>query len=102
MSKLYDTYISLKANEEDTNNTLYLFKAGLFFICIDKDAQIASNILNLKLTNLNETIVKCGFPIQSLDKYSNLLKLSNYQFKIVDTTKKRSILNIQLFRKHKY
>ena len=44
MSKLYNTYISLKANEEDTNNTLYLFKAGLFFICIDKDAQIASNI----------------------------------------------------------
>lgn len=90
MSKLYDTYISLKANEEDTNNTLYLFKAGLFFICIDKDAQIASNILNLKLTNLNETIVKCGFPIQSLEKYSNLLKLSNYQFKIVDTTKKEA------------
>ena len=85
MSKLYDTYISLKANEETNNNTLYLFKAGLFFICIDQDARIASNILNLKLTNLNETIVKCGFPIQSLEKYSNLLKLSNYHFKIVDT-----------------
>ena len=81
MSKLYDTYISLKANEETNNNTLYLFKAGLFFICIDQDA---------RLTNLNETIVKCGFPIQSLEKYSNLLKLSNYHFKIVDTTKKET------------
>ncbi len=90
MSKLYDTYISLKANEETNNNTLYLFKAGLFFICIDQDARIASNILNLKLTNLNETIVKCGFPIQSLEKYSNLLKLSNYHFKIIDTTKKET------------
>ena len=91
MSKLYDTYISLKANEKDENNTLYLFKAGLFFIFLDEDARKASNILNLKLTNLNENVVKCGFPIQSLEKYSNLIKLSNYNFKIVDTSKKETL-----------
>ena len=36
MSKLYDTYISLKANEETNNNTLYLFKAGLFLFVLIK------------------------------------------------------------------
>lgn len=90
MSKLYDTYISLKANQKDDENTLYLFKSGIFFICIDEDAKKASNILNLKLTNLNENIVKCGFPIQSLEKYSNLLKLHNYSFKIIDTIKHKA------------
>lgn len=87
MSKLYNTYMSLKTNEKDTGNTLYLFKSGIFFICIDEDAKIASQILNLKLTNLNQDIVKCVFPIKSLEKYSNLLNLSNYRFKIIDTTK---------------
>ncbi len=86
MSKLYNTYISLKTNEKNTENTLYLFKSGIFFICIDEDAKKASKILNLKLTNLNQDIVKCGFPIKSLEKYSNLLNLSNYSFKIIDST----------------
>ncbi|MDO5555178.1 MAG: hypothetical protein Q4G09_00545 [Clostridia bacterium] len=85
MSKLYDTYISLKTNEKDNENTLYLFKSGIFFICIDKDAKKASQILNLKLTNLNQDIVKCGFPIKSLEKYSTLLNISNYSFKIIDS-----------------
>lgn len=88
MSKLYDTYLSLKANEKENLNTLYLFEAGIFFICLEEDAKKASQILNLKLTNLNQNVVKCGFPINSLNKYSNLLKLSGYTFKIVDTSKK--------------
>lgn len=45
-----------------------------------------SSALNLKLTNLNESVVKCGFPIQNLDKYLNLLKNMNYEAKIVDTS----------------
>lgn len=90
MSKLYDTYISLKANKQNTKDTLYLFKSGIFFICLDADAKKASEILKLKLTNLNENVVKCGFPINSLNKYSNLLKLSNYKFEIIDTSKKES------------
>ena len=91
MSKLYNAYISLKANEKNNENTLYLFKSGIFFICIDKDAEIDYRLLNLKLSNLNEDIVKCGFPIQSLNKYSNLLRLSNYSFKIIDLSKNESI-----------
>lgn len=61
-----------------------------FFICIDEDAKKASSLLNLKLTNLNDHVVKCGFPINSLSHYSNLLKLANYEFKIIDTQKQTS------------
>lgn len=86
MSKLYDIYISLKENEKDGNNTLYLFKSGMFFIFIDKDALVASKLLNLKLTSLSPSIVKCGFPISSLDKFTVLLKNSGYSIKIIDNT----------------
>lgn len=87
MSKLYDNYLNLKATEEDANNTLYIFKSGIFFIFLDNDARIASKLLNLKLTYLTEDIIKCGFPINSLEKYTNILNKTSYKIKIIDTAK---------------
>lgn len=84
MSKIYDTYKKLKL-QSDNENTLYLFKYGIFFIFVDEDAKIVSNLLHLKLGQLNDTIVKCGFPINSLEKYVNLLKNTNYQIEIVNS-----------------
>ena len=40
--------------------------------------------MGLKITNLNQEIVKCGFPISALDKYINLLKQTPYNYKIID------------------
>lgn len=85
MSKLYNIYLSLKKEEPNTT-TLYLFKSGIFFIFIDNDAQSIYQLLNLKLTHLTNTIVKCGFPISSLEKYLNLLESTPYTIKIIDTT----------------
>lgn len=62
MSKIYNKYIELKKNELDNKKTLYLFRYGIFFIFIDGDAKIASEHLNLKLSQLNDKIVKCRFP----------------------------------------
>lgn len=59
MSKLYEKYKSLKS---ENNDKLYLFKSGIFYIFLDEDAKKMSNFLNLKLTNLNESICKCRFP----------------------------------------
>lgn len=83
MSKIYKKYLELKSNPGHKENTLYLFKSGLFFIFIDKDAQLISHYLNLKLGQLNESIVKCGFPSNSLPKYLNLLKSTPYHVEIV-------------------
>ena len=84
MSKLYETYLFLKKSED--NNTLLLFKSGIFFIFLENDARIASNILNLKITHLNENIIKCGFPKNSLDKYLNLINQTSYKVKIIDSS----------------
>ena len=87
MSKLYENYLFLKNNDENSSNTLYLFKSGIFFIFLDNDAKIASRLFNLKLTCLTEKIIKCGFPINSLEKYKNLFNKTNYNVKIIDTSK---------------
>lgn len=83
MSKIYNKYIKLKSEPNYQENTLYLFKSGFFFIFIDEDAQIISPILNLKLGMLNNTIVKCGFPIHSLQKYLEIIKDTPYNIKII-------------------
>lgn len=92
MSKLYQKYMALKMLD---SNQLYLFKSGIFYIFIDDDAKLMSPILNLKLTNLNSVIVKCGFPISQINKYSNLITLSNHSFKIIDLSTNESYLPSQ-------
>lgn len=82
MSKLYDKYLVLKAKQ--TTNTMYLFKAGIFYIFIDKDAVVMSEVLKLKLGHLNKDIYKCGFPSNNFNKYSELLKKHNVNYIIID------------------
>lgn len=83
MSKLVNLYQMLK---EKDSETLYLFKSGIFYIFLDKDAQKVSNYFGLKLTYLNSSVLKCGFPQNSLNKYLNLFNSSPFTIKIVDNT----------------
>ena len=80
MSKLYNHYVILKIQNPEK---IYLFKCGLFYIFIHDDAIIMSKLLDLKLTNLNSVIKKCGFPINSGDKYFNILKNMDCEIEIV-------------------
>ena len=83
MSKLFEIYKNLKQND---NETLYLFKSGIFYIFLDNDAKIINKAFGLKLTNLNDKTVKCGFPSNSLQKYIRLLSSANYKIKIIDNS----------------
>lgn len=89
MSQLYKKYVALKVQN---SRQLYLFKSGIFYIFLDEDAKLMSPILGLKLTNLNSTIVKCGFPTSQLEKYTRLISISNYSFKIIDSKENISYL----------
>ena len=71
MSKLYSIYLIEKENNEAK---ILLFKSGIFYVALDKDAIFLSNTFGFKLTNLNDNIKKCGFPCNSLDKYLKLFK----------------------------
>lgn len=83
MSKLYSLYENLK---KENNKTIYLFKSGIFYIALSDDAIYLSNKFNFKLTNLNNSIVKCGFPISSSEKYIKLFTYNNIDFKFVDSS----------------
>ena len=84
MSKLYLIYKKLKETNKDT---IYLFKSGIFYIALSDDAIFLASKFNLKLTNLNSTILKCGFPVSSIDKYIRKFNLNNINFEIVDAEK---------------
>lgn len=80
MSKLFKSYVSLKVKD---CSKFYLFKSGIFYIFLDDDARAMAPVLNLKLGNLTSTVVKCGFPISSLDKYLERLRGTEYCIHIV-------------------
>ena len=81
MSKLYKKYLELKSSYP---TTIFLFKSGIFYIALDKDAVKLSEEFNFKLVNLNQDSLKCGFPISKLQYYANLLEKLNLNFEIVD------------------
>lgn len=81
MSKLYKKFLELKDSD---NDSLYIFKSGMFYTFLDSDAKFISSKLNLKLTNLNSYVLKCGFPINSINKYSSILDKKNIKYKIID------------------
>ena len=83
MGKIYTKYLHLKQENPDV---AYAFKVGIFYIFIDEDAKYISDKLGLKLTALNDTVLKCGFPVSKLSKYAELLTLQNINFKLVDNT----------------
>ena len=85
MSKLYNTYLELKKQDEEI---IYLFKSGIFFIALDNDAYTLSKIFNFKLTNLTDTVVKCGFPCSSFNKYSKLSLLHHLKIEIIELDNK--------------
>lgn len=81
MSKLYTEYLKLKNKESEK---IYLFKSGIFYIALNDDAKKLSELFNFKITNLNESVVKCGFPQKRLEYYTNLLNNSKVPFEVID------------------
>ncbi len=89
MGKLYKNYVLLKINNP---NKIYAFKCGIFCLFLDEDAKLMSKILGLKLGNLSDSVVKCGFPCSSMEKYMTILHNLKYDVEIIDG-KNNSVLN---------
>lgn len=87
MSKLHSMYLNLK---EESPDSLFLFKSGIFLLALDEDATKLSDLFGLKLTKLNDSVQKCGFPSASFEKYTNLFKALNLDIKIIETDKNTS------------
>ena len=71
--------------KKEDPNLIYIFQVGIFYNILNEDARIVSNEIGLKLTDLSPEIIKCGFPISKLDKYTQLLDSHNLKYKLVST-----------------
>lgn len=80
MSKLIKQYEYLKKRDF---NKIYIFKVGAFYNILQEDARLVSTTIGLKLTNLGPNIIKCGFPISKLEKYTHLLTTKKIPFEII-------------------
>lgn len=81
MSKLYVEYLKLK---KENTEKIYLFKSGIFYIALEDDAKKLSELFEFKLTNLNESVIKCGFPQKRLEFYVGKLNSLNIPFELID------------------
>ena len=96
MSKLLTLYKQLKKQD---SNTIYLFKSGIFYIALDKDAIFLSQKLHFKLTALNDTTLKCGFPCGSLDKYLKIFEMLSIKVKIINS-ENNSIFSLKEYKQN--
>ena len=90
MSKLYMKYLEKKNIDK---NKYYLFECGMFYIFIDDDAYKISKYVPFKITRLNENIVKCGFPKNSIDKYMEIFNNLELDIEIVNNNDKDGVNN---------
>jgi len=81
MSKLIKKLEELKKHDA---SSIYIFRVGIFYNILNEDAKILNEKLGLKLTSLSPEIVKCGFPISSLDKYTKKLDELQLKYKVID------------------
>ncbi len=73
LGKLLDIY---NKNKLVDNDKKYLFKGGIFYYFISDDAKYMSDKYGFKLTTFGNT-VKCGFPVDSLEKYLYIFSSEN-------------------------
>lgn len=83
--KLINKYKELKNINQDM---VYIFESGVFCVLFNDDAELASNLLNLKLVGLSEFDCKCGFPIKSKEKYFEILDKKEIKYEIIVNEKK--------------
>lgn len=68
--------------------------AGNFYIAIGKDAVLLKELLGLKLSCFSPEICKVGFPIASLEKYTELIGETGYGYIVYYLDKEKSKLEV--------
>lgn len=71
-----------------------MVNSGSFYIARGRDAVLLHNILNLKVNCMETEICKIGFPLNSLDKYTQLIEQEQYSYIVYNFDNKLGKLNI--------
>ena len=88
--------------QKKNKGKIVLCNAGEFYIAVGKDAVLLHNLLNLKTTCFKPEICKIGFPISSLEKYTDLIQ-ENYSYIVYYFDKEKETLEFLLeYQGNKY
>lgn len=66
--------------QEKNKGKIVLCNCGNFYIAIGKDAIVLYESLNLQLSCFKPEICKVGFPITSLEKYTDMIQEKEYGY----------------------
>ena len=66
--------------QQKNKGKIVFCNTGNFYIAIGKDAVLLNNLIDLKLSCLNQEICKVGFPINALEKYTELIAEKEYSY----------------------
>ena len=84
----------MKILQKREKGKIIICNLGSFYVAIGKDAIILNNLIGLKINCIKPEICKVGFPISSLEKYTNLLVEKRYSFIVYYFDQKKEELNI--------
>lgn len=68
--------------QKNNQGKIVFCNAGNFYIAIGKDAVLLNSLLGLKVSCIKPEMCKVGFPINSLEKYTDLLIQKRYSYAI--------------------
>lgn len=80
--------------QRKNKNKIVLCGLGAFYIARGKDALLLNDLAGLKLTCLEVEVCKVGFPIASLEKYTDILEENKYSYIVYYYDKKKEELEI--------
>ena len=66
--------------QQKNKGKIVFCNTGNFYISIGKDAVLLNNLIDLKLSCLKQEICKVGFPINALEKYTELIAEKEYSY----------------------
>lgn len=75
---------------------IVICNAGSFYVAVGKDAVLLSNLSELKVTCFKTEVCKVGFPIQALEKYTDLIQAKDYSFIVYYFDKEKAELEVLL------
>ena len=84
----------MKILQKREKGKIIICNLGRYNIAIGKDAIILNNLIGLKINCIKPEICKVGFPISSLEKYTNLLVEKRYSFIVYYFDQEKEELNI--------
>ncbi len=84
----------MKILQKREGGKIVICNLGNFYVAIGKDAILLNHLIGLKISCIKPKICKVGFPVNSLEKYTNLLAEKRYSFIVYDFDQEKEELNI--------